>query len=97
MSDATMNTDPRPGTLQVPGAHLYYEIRGQGPLIALIGAPMDADAFAPLAGQLATDHTVLTCDPRRPQGPSARGVMVTGAVAVSPRGPDRSLRALPVR
>ncbi|RBQ17826.1 alpha/beta hydrolase [Spongiactinospora rosea] len=51
-------------TLDVPGAHLYYEVRGQGPLIALVGAPMDAGPFAPLADLLATDHTVLTTDPR---------------------------------
>lgn len=52
------------GTLDVPGAHLYYEVRGSGPLVALVAAPMDAAAFAPLADLLATDHTVLTTDPR---------------------------------
>lgn len=52
------------GTLQVPGARLHYEVRGQGPLVALVGAPMDAAAFAPLADLLAADHTVLTTDPR---------------------------------
>ena len=51
-------------TLDVPGARLHYELRGSGPLIALVGAPMDATAFAPLADLLATDHTVLTTDPR---------------------------------
>jgi pimeloyl-ACP methyl ester carboxylesterase len=51
-------------TLDVPGARLHYELRGTGPLIALVGAPMDATAFAPLADLLATDHTVLTTDPR---------------------------------
>ncbi|MGP4096214.1 alpha/beta fold hydrolase [Nonomuraea sp. KM90] len=51
-------------TLAVPGARLYFEVRGQGPLVALVGAPMDADSFAALAGLLATDHTVLTTDPR---------------------------------
>lgn len=50
--------------LEVPGARLYYEVRGQGPLIVLCGAPMDAAAFAPLADLLAADHTVLTTDPR---------------------------------
>ena len=52
------------GTLRVPGARLYYEVRGSGPLVALVGAPMDAAAFEPLAELLATDHTVLTTDPR---------------------------------
>jgi len=51
-------------TLGVPGARLYYEVRGAGPLLALVAAPMTADAFAPLADLLATDHTVLTTDPR---------------------------------
>lgn len=69
MTDATINnaaldTDPRCGALDVPGARLYFELRGLGPLFALIGAPMTADAFAPLADALAIDHTVLTCDPR---------------------------------
>ena len=52
------------GSLGVPGARLYYEVRGTGPLIALVGAPMGAPAFAPLADLLATEHTVLTTDPR---------------------------------
>lgn len=52
------------GTLEVPGARLHYEVRGQGPLVVLVGAPMDASSFAPLAALLATDHTVLSTDPR---------------------------------
>ncbi len=51
-------------TLRVPDADLYYEVRGSGPLVVLVAAPMDADSFAPLADLLATDHTVLTTDPR---------------------------------
>ena len=50
--------------LEVPGARLYYELRGTGPLVVLIGAPMHASHFAPLAELLAVDHTVLTTDPR---------------------------------
>ena len=52
------------GTLAVPGARLHYEVRGRGPLVLLVAAPMDADSFAPLADLLAGDHTVLTTDPR---------------------------------
>lgn len=63
-TDDAMGADRRCSVLEVPGARLYFEIRGQGPLIALVGAPMTADAFAPLADELAIDHTVLTCDPR---------------------------------
>ncbi len=43
---------------------LYYEVRGTGPLVVLVGAPMDADAFAPLADLLADSYSVLTTDPR---------------------------------
>lgn len=51
-------------TLDVPGAQLHYELRGSGPLLALVAAPMDAASFAPLADLLAADYTVLTADPR---------------------------------
>lgn len=50
--------------LNLDDADLYYEVRGDGPLVVLAGAPMDADSFAGLAGLLAVDHTVLTTDPR---------------------------------
>jgi len=51
-------------TLRVPDAVLHYEVRGRGPLVVLVGAPMDAGAFVGLADLLAVDHTVLTTDPR---------------------------------
>jgi pimeloyl-ACP methyl ester carboxylesterase len=51
-------------TLDVPGARLYYEVRGTGPLVVLVGAPMDATSFAPLADLLADEYAVLTTDPR---------------------------------
>jgi pimeloyl-ACP methyl ester carboxylesterase len=51
-------------TVRVPDGRLYYEVRGDGPLLLLVGAPMDARPFAPLADRLATDHTVVTTDPR---------------------------------
>jgi pimeloyl-ACP methyl ester carboxylesterase len=52
------------GALTVPGAELYYELRGSGPLVAIIGSPMHSAPFAQLADRLAADHTVLTTDPR---------------------------------
>ena len=55
---------PTARTLEVPGARLYYEVRGRGPLVVLVGAPMDARSFGPLADRLAGDYTVLTTDPR---------------------------------
>jgi pimeloyl-ACP methyl ester carboxylesterase len=51
-------------TLDVPGARLHHEVRGDGPLVVLLGTPMGADAFAGLADLLAVDHTVLTTDTR---------------------------------
>jgi pimeloyl-ACP methyl ester carboxylesterase len=55
---------PTTHTLRVPGAHLYYEVRGSGPALLLTGSPMPAASFAGLANALADDHTVITHDPR---------------------------------
>jgi pimeloyl-ACP methyl ester carboxylesterase len=50
--------------LDVPGARLYYEVRGSGPLLLVMGSPMPAAAFGPVADALAGDFTVVTHDPR---------------------------------
>jgi pimeloyl-ACP methyl ester carboxylesterase len=50
--------------LDVPGARLYYETRGSGPLLLMIGSPMDSTGFAPLAEIMAARHCVVTYDPR---------------------------------
>lgn len=55
---------PTAHTLDVPGARLYYERRGSGPLLLLIGSPMDSTGFAGLADALAGRYTVVTYDPR---------------------------------
>jgi pimeloyl-ACP methyl ester carboxylesterase len=52
------------GIVAVTGVHLYYEVRGSGPLMVLVGSPMHAEPFASVAELLASDHTVLTADPR---------------------------------
>ena len=49
--------------LEVPGGSVYYEVRGSGPLLLVIGQPMTSGGFAPLADLLAEDHTVVTYDP----------------------------------
>jgi pimeloyl-ACP methyl ester carboxylesterase len=51
-------------SVTVPGARLYYEVRGSGPLLLVIGSPMASAEFAPLAAALASDYTVVTYDPR---------------------------------
>lgn len=53
-----------PAPLRTDGAHIHHEVRGEGPLIVLVGSPMGADFFAPAADLLAVDHTVVTLDPR---------------------------------
>jgi pimeloyl-ACP methyl ester carboxylesterase len=56
-----MKTD----TLTVPGATLYYEVRGSGPTLLLIcGGIYDAAGFAGLADALADHFTVVTYDRR---------------------------------
>lgn len=50
--------------LAVPGATLQYEVRGDGPVLAVIGSPMTASEFAAVADALAVNHTVVTYDPR---------------------------------
>ena len=58
-----MSTEPSSHHLDVPGGRLYYEVRGSGPLLMVIGQPMTSAPFAPLADLLAEDHTVVTYDP----------------------------------
>jgi pimeloyl-ACP methyl ester carboxylesterase len=50
--------------LDVPGASIYHEVRGSGPLLALIAAPMGGSGFAALADLMASQYTVVTYDPR---------------------------------
>jgi pimeloyl-ACP methyl ester carboxylesterase len=52
-------------TLKVPGATLYLEVRGSGPVLLLItGGPTDAGMFTDLAERLADRYTVVTYDQR---------------------------------
>ena len=53
------------GILKVPGANLYHEIRGSGPVLLLIcGGVYDAAGYAGLAQQLADRYTVVSYDRR---------------------------------
>ena len=52
-------------TLNVPGATLYYETHGTGPVLLIIpGGPADAGIFAGLASFLSDRYTVVPYDPR---------------------------------
>jgi pimeloyl-ACP methyl ester carboxylesterase len=63
-----MSTQMKPvqvETLKVPGATLYYEVRGSGPVLLMIpGGPTDAGVYAEIAAVLAGRYTVVTYDPR---------------------------------
>jgi pimeloyl-ACP methyl ester carboxylesterase len=51
--------------LRFPGGCLYYQTRGSGPVLMLLGGgPSNADTLAPLADVLAAGHTVVTYDRR---------------------------------
>ena len=50
--------------LDVPGGRIYYETRGTGPVLLVVGQPMTSGPFGPLANLLADDYTVVTYDPR---------------------------------
>jgi pimeloyl-ACP methyl ester carboxylesterase len=53
------------GMLPVPGAHLYYETHGSGPLLLLISpGGGDADSLRGIAAPLAEQFTVVTYDRR---------------------------------
>jgi pimeloyl-ACP methyl ester carboxylesterase len=52
-------------TLRIPGATLYYEMRGAGPVLVLIAAgSSDAGIFERLANVLANEYTVVSYDRR---------------------------------
>lgn len=60
-------TEPKPHTLDAPGAEIHYDVRSDDattePPLLLIGSPMGAAGFATLAGHF-PDRTVVTYDPR---------------------------------
>ncbi|MEU9621058.1 MULTISPECIES: alpha/beta hydrolase [unclassified Streptomyces] len=63
MTDRTAPT--RTGRLKVPGATLYYEVRGEGPLLLLMpGGSADAGIYDRMAALLADRWTVAAYDPR---------------------------------
>src|SRR5215472_18918936 len=76
-------TEPKTGTLPVPGAVLHFDVRSAGssthPVLLLIGSPMGAAEFVTLAGHFA-DRTVVTYDPRA----SGRSQRTDGALETTP-------------
>jgi pimeloyl-ACP methyl ester carboxylesterase len=58
-----MAAQPSSHRLDVPGAQLYYEVRGSGPVLLVVGQPMTSGPFGQLADLLADRYTVVTYDP----------------------------------
>ena len=50
--EAGMSVQAASHRLEVPGGRLYYEVRGSGPVLMVIGQPMTSPFFAPLADLL---------------------------------------------
>src|SRR5262249_32341352 len=58
-------TTPKTGTVEVPGATLYYQVLGIGPvLLCISGGPTDAGMFGDLSRRLADRYTVVSYDQR---------------------------------
>lgn len=75
-------TELKTETLNRRGATLTYDVRGAEPesteaILLMIGCPMDASGFAPLAGHF-PDRTIVTYDPRG-VGRSPRADGITAA------------------
>ena len=58
-------TEAAANMVKVPGATLYYEVRGSGPVLLMMpGGPADATTFRRIENDLAKRFTVVTYDPR---------------------------------
>ena len=63
--DNGMAHPTKSSTLKVPGAKIYYEFQGSGPMLLIIpGGPQDAGVFADLSRALADRYRVVAYDPR---------------------------------
>lgn len=81
-------------TLAVPGATLYYEVRGSGPVLLMIpGGPMDAGGFAAVAERMADQYTVVTYDCRGNSRSTAAGPWTDLTVQVMADDAQRLLAA----
>jgi pimeloyl-ACP methyl ester carboxylesterase len=86
--------EPVTYTLDVPGAVLTYDVRGElaerdQPVLLMIGSPMGASGFPTLASHF-TDRTVVTYDPRGVE----RSVRTDGTGELSPEDHAADLAAV---
>src|SRR5207248_881646 len=74
-------------TVKAPGATLYVETKGKGPVLLLIpGGPTDAGMFTDLAGRLADRYTTVAYDPRGHSRSTLEGEPVDIPVALHADG-----------
>lgn len=81
---------PESRRLRVPGGELWFAVRGSGPLLLLIGAPLPGSSLGALARALARHVTAVTYDP---PGPSP-GVAGSGAPERSALAADQAAALL---
>ncbi|MGW5382730.1 alpha/beta fold hydrolase [Nocardia sp. NPDC003963] len=88
-------SDFRNGRLPVPGASLYYEIHGSGPLLLLLqGGDGNTARGADLAERLASDYTVVVPDRRGLSGSTLEDPDTPVTVATHAADIHRLLAAL---
>ena len=93
--------EPTSALAKVPGATIYYKIRGTGPLLLMLqGGNGDADGTDALAEHLMGRYTVLSYDRRglsrsRPDRSSCRPIITgTASSTGAPRPRARDARGL---
>jgi acetyltransferase/esterase len=60
-AQAEVTSQQQPGVLEVAGARLYYEVRGEGPLLVMVpGKGGTANSDAPVVGELSARYQVVT-------------------------------------
>ncbi|MFI5773128.1 alpha/beta fold hydrolase [Streptomyces sp. NPDC051658] len=93
MADRTV--PERTGHLKVPGATLYYEVRGQGPLLLMLpGGSADAGLYDRMAARLADGWTVAAFDPRGYSRSLLDGAAADQQVAVQSEDAHRLIELL---
>ncbi|SEG90505.1 alpha/beta hydrolase fold [Nonomuraea solani] len=82
------------GLLEVPGARLYFEVRGTGPaLLTILGGGGDAAMAGPLAEALSAHFTVITYDRRGASRSPLTGPLAEQRIEVHADDALRLLRA----
>lgn len=90
-------SDIKPNTVRVPGASLYYKMRGSGPFLFMIaGGSGDADSYDSVAAYLERNQTIVTYDRRGYSRSPLQDGTETSAIEIETQSDDanRLLAAL---